>query len=199
MPLSEKELQSLSLLSERASHALRTPLSTCLGALEELLSGYSLEKDELSDARDAAKKMVDTLDFLRQLSMSWGEAREVALSQYLSEAGFADREEVSPTTTIFIPEVYGSRILNRLSAYLVPKELKLDHAEYRFITLRITSSRKMAGPCASVEDALRYDQRLDAFILVFAEAFFRATGGSFSVGTDDELNLLVSIGLVACA
>ena len=196
MPLSEKELQSLSLLSERASHALRTPLSTCLGTLEELLSGYSLEKDELGDARNAAKKMVESLDFLRQLSMPWGESEEIALAQYLSEAGIADTAEISSALKIRIPEVYGARLLNGLSAYLALTGFEIDESDPKLITMRMTSSRKLREPCANVEAVLRCDQRLETFIFVFAESFFCGTGGRFAVETNDDLNPVVSIGFV---
>ncbi len=189
MSLSEKELRTISLLSERASHALRTPLSICVGILEEIRSGFPLDAQDITDARGAAERMVETLDFLKQLAAPWGEGEEIGLAQFFDSAGV----KIVSRETIVLPVAYGSRLVVRLFAFLGGvARLELESAGKLQVT--ITSDRKVDWPCDSVDKLLEHDHRLEAFVCLFAESFFFGTGGCFFIGTDDERRLQVRLG-----
>ena len=59
----------LSLTCEQFSHAIRTPLSTALGALDDLTTGHVLSAKDIREARQAAQEILDQLDALRIIAM----------------------------------------------------------------------------------------------------------------------------------
>lgn len=60
------EIDQLRASYEQLVHDLRTPLGSCLGVLEDLVAGYKLSDDEIRDGRDAARKMVEILNNIRE-------------------------------------------------------------------------------------------------------------------------------------
>ena len=112
------ELELYALLGEKVSHALRTPLGVCLGALDDLVAGYSLGPEELKDARDAARNIAKQLDLLRDFSSPKQEVSSLSLSEALHSANIPAPKSELDFKIRAIPDLF-PRALLALWTYLL--------------------------------------------------------------------------------
>ena len=64
----EVVLDLLRIMASRTSHQLRTPLGTALGVVQDFREGIELEEIDWDDAANALKKILDSLDALRDFA-----------------------------------------------------------------------------------------------------------------------------------
>ncbi|MCB0360065.1 MAG: hypothetical protein KDD44_10525 [Bdellovibrionales bacterium] len=66
MPLEQiSSLADVVSLCERFSHALRSPLSVCMGVIADMEQGYSLDSQDIADARTSLEQILSLIDRLR--------------------------------------------------------------------------------------------------------------------------------------
>jgi len=61
-PASLSTLSALALVTERLSHSVRTHLSVSIGAVDDMLGGFSLSNQDLGDALNALKQILHTVN-----------------------------------------------------------------------------------------------------------------------------------------
>lgn len=72
IPPDLERLEDLHLIFDRFSHSIRTPLSVSMGVVNDLCSGYSLETNDLEDARTSLQSILNALNSFRDLSQPPG-------------------------------------------------------------------------------------------------------------------------------
>ncbi len=189
--MSKAEAQSLSLLSERVSHALRTPLGTCLGVLEDLLAGYELTADEIRDGRDAAKRIQGTLDMLRDIQTDAEEKRAIALAEVFADAGIpraAISGAIEPVTILAAPNEMACAF-RAVWRFLGSKcgdntALRASVGENGgALEVAFSSPDGSAKDCESIRALAKIDQSLEAVGLVFAEVIAAEHGATLSLAS----------------
>ena len=209
---SQTELSFLTAFAERVSHSLRTPLGTCLGALDDLVAGYHLGKDELLDARNSAAGILAVLDLLRDFATSIAAAEEIELGELLREAGLTNESKIK----VRISRSKAAKLVRGIRAFLeappatdaekLPVAVELvseSEAVDRFglsggaINLVISSPSLLDKDLTTVAELVAQDHRLEVFVFPLAESFFVESGGAFGVKAKQGEGLSVLIGFGA--
>lgn len=211
-------LEYLTLLSDRLSHALRTPLSISLGVMDDLVRGYSLRPDELKDGKHALERMLAILEELRGFSAPLAKSIETCvvdevlgalLEKLVGDLGHdgitisgslelrADRRAIERALLALVR--YGRMYRERFpesaagSATIRGSVTEMRTEDEIVIAFGGKNALALAGD-VSLEELLNRDHSLDAVGVLFGGCLFERFDASLRAGWREGAGLILRIG-----
>jgi len=193
------ELEQCALFGEKVSHALRTPLGVCLGALEDLLSGYTLGNEELKDARDAARNIAKQLDLLRDFSLTGEKEKLVSLFEVFRKAGIAFEKPERDLKMLVFPELF-PKALRALWNYLsvlskersTPPAVKIEE-DGNHLKIIFSFEGTKLEESSDLFKLIKTDSRLESLGALYAFSVCKEMGAQldFKSGYDAKMKFII--------
>lgn len=186
-----EELELYALFGEKVSHALRTPLGVSLGALDDLVAGYSLGPEELKDARDAARNIAKQLDLLRDFSSPTQEVSTVSLNEILRAANIPTPNSAVDYKVRAMADLF-PRALLALWTYLVA--LNSGNSEAPELLIRTEDGRVLLEFSLR---AVKIPEHSDLVSLVKGDSRLESLGALFAACVCAQMDAALSLNKAA--
>ena len=176
-------LKTISLLLERFSHSIRTHLGVGLGALNDLVEGVELSKEDLEDGKTSLVSILKVLDSIKPLSISVSSSREfIDLKEAVELSGL--NLETIVETSIQVEQELFPKALVELQNYLKHKsetdssvEVSLDTSEVTPVIV-LAATTNLEERTESLEELFTRDHSIDSIGLIFANEVLKVHGFS---------------------